>query len=185
MRVEVAEKASSEASLAAMELKQRMKALNEDNIQLYEKLQFVKGFNQQHHSNASSSAASASTAHSHHHNTSGAGGGGGAGGGHLVDVRGGGSVGGVSAGERRYASLYAETLNPFTAFKAKALQMSERNLPPSERVTLSVARLVFSRKAARSFAFFYALVLHLLIFIVLYTHTLSDHCAHPAGAAGR
>ena len=81
-----------------------------------------------------------------------------------------------TGGERRYASLYAESVNPFTAFKARALQQSERNLPPSERLTLSIARLVFSRRAARTFAFAYACVLHVLIFIVLYTHTAMDHC---------
>ena len=41
-RVEVAEKAASDANLSLLEAQQRMKQLNADNLELYEKLQFVK-----------------------------------------------------------------------------------------------------------------------------------------------
>ena len=163
-RVEVAEKASSDASLALLEVQQRCQQLHQDNLELYEKLQFVqdRGWKQPQQP---------SQGHSHSHSAATAGGAL-----HLDMRAGAASSASSSSSERRYASLYAESVNPFTAFKARALRESERALPPSERVALSVARLVFSRKAARSFAFFYALLLHLLIFLVLYTHTIADHC---------
>ena len=166
-RVEVAEKAASDASLALQEVQQRCQQLHQDNLELYEKLQFVQDKTWKQPSSAHGNA--------HGQQLS-------------LDVRG--SGGGAasssssstsSSSERRYASLYAESVNPFTAFKARALRESERSLPPSERVALSVARLVFSRKAARSFAFFYALLLHLLIFGVLWFHTVADHCSHHHG----
>ena len=159
LRVEVAEKAASEAKAALLEARQQAQQLNADNLELYEKLTFVRSFAAQPPTPAAAPAPAfqpASRAALHPAAD------------HLVSV--------AAGGERRYASLYAESLNPFAAFRARQLLQSEKSLPPSERVTLQLARALFSRRAARSFAFFYALVLHLLVFAVLVTHTVTDHC---------
>jgi hypothetical protein len=52
----------------------------------------------------------------------------------------------------------------------------ESSLSASEKLTLHIGRAVFSRKAFRTFIFFYALALHLLVAVTLWTHTVSSHC---------
>ena len=162
VRVEQLERELSDRQAALTEARSAKQQLQDDNVTLYEKLQYVKSFEQYNRASARSLPPHLSS-HQPPHSTAA----------DTVSV----SVGGIAASERRYAKLYAESLNPFSAWKSGQLLASERSLPPSERLTLTCARLLFSRRAARSFAFFYALVLHLLVFAVLWTHTVSDHCA--------
>ena len=167
VRVEQLERELTDRQSALVEARSAKQQLQDDNVALYEKLQYVKSFEQQQQtsratgrgtSQLSSTSAALLASHILPPDTLSAGGGGG------------------GSSERRYAKLYAESLNPFSAWKSGQLLANERSLPPSERVTLTCARLLFSRRAARSFAFFYALLLHLLVFAVLWTHTVSDHC---------
>ena len=174
VRVEQLERELTDRQAALVEARSARQQLQDDNVALYEKLQYVKAFEQQQQQQQPGNRGGSRGAWQQHSSSSAAS--------HslLVDSAGSGSGSGSASSERRYAKLYAESLNPFSAWKSGQLLASERSLPPSERVTLNCARLLFSRRAARSFAFFYALVLHLLVFAVLWTHTVSDHCALSA-----
>ena len=176
VRVEQLEREVGDRQSALLEARAAKQQLQDDNVALYEKLTYVTSFEQQQQQHS----------HSHFHSQSQSSRQTGRGASHQsssspssIDTLSavGGSNGGSAMSERRYAKLYAESLNPFSAWKSGQLLANERSLPPSERVTLTCARLLFSRRAARSFAFFYALVLHLLVFAVLWTHTVTDHCA--------
>ena len=178
VRVEQLERELSDRQAALLEARAAKQQLQDDNVSLYEKLQYVKSFEQQLNRTSRQQQQQQQLTTAHHafsslDSLS-------SGGGSSSSSGGKDSNGSSALSERRYAKLYAESLNPFSAWKSGQLLASERSLPPSERVTLTFARLVFSRRAARSFAFFYALVLHLLVFAVLWTHTVSDHCASHA-----
>jgi len=169
-RADALEASAAAASEEAARLRDSSAALKKDNMALYEKLQYVE---------------------SH------AGGGGGG------DITGGGSggdeeagFGGVGAGtlarsgdgerasESKYAQLYEARLNPFSAFRRRAREEREAALSTSERWTLALGRALFSRAGARKALFVYAAVLHLLVMVVLWTHSVSDHCASDGAAAG-
>lgn len=165
--------------------------LRKENLQLYEKLQYVKSL-----SGAGSGAAGASSSSSassldrkmalsgaSSHGADIESGFGGIGSGALS--RGGAGAGGSAAdSEAKYKLLYDEKLNPFAAFKARARAEREKALSQSERVTLAVGRALFSKKSARTALFAYALVLHLLVMVVLWTHTVSSHCGKEKGGLG-
>jgi len=176
-RADALEASAAAASEEAARLRDSSAALKKDNMALYEKLQYVK---------------------SHA-------GGGGGGGGDLTGGGGGGDeeagFGGVGAGtlarsgdgergaassasESKYAQLYEARLNPFSAFRRRAREEREAALSTSERWTLALGRALFSRAGARKALFVYAAVLHLLVMVVLWTHSVSDHCASDGAAAG-
>ncbi|KAL8587966.1 hypothetical protein ACOMHN_058485 [Nucella lapillus] len=68
----------------------------------------------------------------------------------------------------RYCSQYEERLDPFTTFSRKERQRRYAGLKPYDKITLSMGRVIMSNKTARAFAFFYTLLLHCLVFLVLY-----------------
>ena len=165
--------------------------LRKENLQLYEKLQFVKSLSNAGSNAAAGSSSSSSASADRKLALSGASsaagdiesGFGGIGSGALS--RGGaGAAGGAGDSEAKYKLLYDEKLNPFAAFKARARAEREKALSQSERVTLAVGRALFSKKSARTALFAYALVLHLLVMVVLWTHTVSSHCGNDKGGLG-
>jgi len=86
--------------------------------------------------------------------------------------------------ENRYSSQYEERLDPFSSFNKKERQRKYMNLKPYDKITLSMGRFIMGNKTARMVTFFYTLILHLLVFLVLYkmaytqttTRDLSSEC---------
>ncbi|XP_020629858.1 protein CASP-like [Orbicella faveolata] len=66
----------------------------------------------------------------------------------------------------RYSSQYEQRLDPFSAFNQREKQQRYLGLSPHEKVTLNLGRFIMSNKVARTIAFFYTLLVHLLVFLV-------------------
>ena len=76
----------------------------------------------------------------------------------------------------RYSSQYEDNLDPFTSFNKKEKQRKYMNLSPPEKVTLGVSRMILSNKVGRTVFFFYMLLMHFLLYVVLYKYAYSDDC---------
>jgi len=76
--------------------------------------------------------------------------------------------------ESRYSSQYEENLDPFSTFSRRERSRRYAQLSPFEKVTLSMGQLVLSSKGARTAAFLYTVLLHLLVFAVLYKMAYSE-----------
>lgn len=70
--------------------------------------------------------------------------------------------------ELKYRNLYEDSVNPFTLFNRKEKQERYKGLNTAEKVTLHTGRFFLANKYSRTFIFFYALALHLLVFLTLY-----------------
>ncbi|ELT91707.1 hypothetical protein CAPTEDRAFT_219049 [Capitella teleta] len=78
--------------------------------------------------------------------------------------------------ENRYSSQYEEKLDPFSSFSKKERQRKYMNLKPYDKITLSMGRFVMGNKIARTIVFFYTILLHLLVFLVLYKMAYTESC---------
>ena len=90
----------------------------------------------------------------------------------------------ASEAEKRYQPLYEQQIDPFKRFKqvvridcdiASVLLMTlqeqtqrVRQLSMADRAALIGGRLILTNKLGRNFFFFYALTLHMIIFVLLY-----------------
>jgi len=79
--------------------------------------------------------------------------------------------------ESKYGRIYEENMNPFTVFHRKQQQLNYNKLTAAEKITLSGSRLFTSSKFARTFVLFYAVCLHVLVFLAL-SYSAHMH-AHP------
>jgi len=80
--------------------------------------------------------------------------------------------------EARYSAQYEQKLDPFTHFNKKERSKRYANLKVHEKITLSIGRLVMGNSTARTFAFVYAMFLHLLVFLSLYKMANMDESAN-------
>ncbi|XP_071946425.1 protein CASP-like isoform X2 [Antedon mediterranea] len=78
--------------------------------------------------------------------------------------------------ESRYSRQYEERLDPFTAFGKKERQRKYMNLTPYDKATLGMGKFILSNKVARTIAFFYTVLLHCLVFLVLYYLAYTSAC---------
>ncbi|CAK6963453.1 cut-like homeobox 1b isoform X3 [Scomber scombrus] len=85
-----------------------------------------------------------------------------------------GRAGGSDDTVMRYSSQYEERLDPFASFSKKERQRRYLSLSPWDKATLSLGRVILSNKMARTIAFFYTLLLHCLVFLVLYKTAWSE-----------
>ncbi|XP_072325219.1 protein CASP-like isoform X5 [Scyliorhinus torazame] len=76
--------------------------------------------------------------------------------------------------ELRYSSQYEERLDPFASFSRKERQRRYLSLSPWDKATLSMGRVILSNKLARTIAFFYTVLLHCMVFLVLYEVAWSE-----------
>lgn len=76
----------------------------------------------------------------------------------------------------RYSSQYEQRLDPFSAFNQREKQQRYLGLSPHEKVTLNLGRFIMSNKVARTIAFFYTLLVHLMVFLVLYKLAYTESC---------
>jgi len=91
--------------------------------------------------------------------------------------------------ESRYKSLYEDKMNPFNDFSAREKRKRYKGLNAAEKITLKATNFFLSNKYTRSFVFFYAITLHLLVFLTLFASVnTSGNCVkrrpdHAAVAA--
>nr|XP_054775648.1 protein CASP-like [Lytechinus pictus] len=78
--------------------------------------------------------------------------------------------------ESRYQSQYEERLDPFNSFSRKERQRKYMGLSPFDKATLNMGRLILSNKIARMITLTYTIVLHLLVFLVLYKMAHTESC---------
>ncbi|CAI0450642.1 unnamed protein product [Linum tenue] len=129
------------------QLKERIGALTQelekskaDNVKLYGKMRYVQDYNLE---KVVSRGASKK---------------------HAEDLESGSS----SDVESKYKKIYEDDINPFAAFSKKERDQRYKELGFRDRITLSSGRFVMGNKYARTFAFFYTIGLHVLVFSCLY-----------------
>jgi homeobox protein cut-like len=79
--------------------------------------------------------------------------------------------------ERPYRRLYSESIDPFADFRRKEKEKQFARLSGPEKITLTSSRLFLANRYARTFVFFYALVLHMLLFSTLWHFGQVSHGA--------
>lgn len=82
----------------------------------------------------------------------------------------------------KYQVQYEEKLDPFSSFSKKEKMRKYMNLKPYERITLSMGRFIMGNSVARTVTFFYTLLLHLLVFLVLYKIAHTNECKRDLAA---
>jgi len=84
--------------------------------------------------------------------------------------------------ENRYQQSYEQKLDPFSNFSKQEKQRKYGQLSVFEKVILSLVRFIVSNKTARLVVFFYSVLLHGLVFAVLYKLVLTESCRHDMAA---
>lgn len=84
--------------------------------------------------------------------------------------------------ESQYSSQYEAHLDPFASFSRKERYRKYVNLSPFEKVTLGMGRMILSSKTARTITFFYSMLVHCLIFMVLYKLAHTETCKRDASS---
>ncbi|CAK8579566.1 unnamed protein product [Lathyrus sativus] len=80
--------------------------------------------------------------------------------------------------ESKYKKIYEEDINPFAAFSKKERDQRYKELGFRDRITLSSGRFLLGNKYARTFAFFYTIGLHILVFTCLYRMSALSYLSH-------
>ncbi|XP_065890443.1 protein CASP-like [Dysidea avara] len=83
---------------------------------------------------------------------------------------------------KRYSSDYENNLDPFAAFSSKERQRKYMNLSGPDKATLVLGRFILSNKVARMIAFVYTVLLHLLVFMVLFRLANTVSCSRDVSA---
>ncbi|KAJ7973904.1 putative Protein CASP [Quillaja saponaria] len=80
--------------------------------------------------------------------------------------------------ESKYKKIYEDDINPFAAFSKKERDQRYKELGFRDRITLSSGRFLLGNKCARTFAFFYTIGLHILVFTCLYRMSSLSYLSH-------
>lgn len=80
--------------------------------------------------------------------------------------------------ESKYKKIYEEGINPFAAFSKKERDQRYKELGLRDKITLTSGRFLLGNKYARTFAFFYTIGLHVLVFTCLYRMSALSHLSH-------
>ncbi|XP_050237895.1 protein CASP [Mercurialis annua] len=80
--------------------------------------------------------------------------------------------------ESKYKKIYEDDINPFAAFSKKERDQRYKELGFRDRITLSSGRFLLGNKYARTFAFFYTIGLHILVFTCLYRMSALSYLSH-------
>jgi len=70
--------------------------------------------------------------------------------------------------DTKYSKLYEDSVNPFLIFNRKEKYRRYKELNPAEKVILNSGRFFLSSKSSRIFLFFYSVLLHVLVFLLVY-----------------
>lgn len=157
-------------------LRQEVSSLQKDNLGLYEKTRYVSTYNR--------GSSSSATPYGHKPNSSSI----------HIDAD---TPSGLSLG--RYKSAYEAQISPFAAFRGRESARAYKRMTLPERVIFSITRMVLANRTSRNLFAAYCLALHVFLFVVLYTMTMSGIEQHtvtvgtngnalpedaPEGAAG-
>lgn len=80
--------------------------------------------------------------------------------------------------ESKYKKMYEDDINPFAAFSKKERDQRYKELGFRDKITLSSGRFLLGNKYARTFAFFYTIGLHILVFGCLYRMSALSHLSN-------
>lgn len=80
--------------------------------------------------------------------------------------------------ESKYKKIYEDDMNPFAAFSKKERDQRYKELGLRDKITLSSGRFLLGNKYARTFAFFYTIGLHVLVFTCLYRMSALSYLGH-------
>ncbi|XP_047337711.1 protein CASP [Impatiens glandulifera] len=80
--------------------------------------------------------------------------------------------------ESKYRKIYEDDINPFAAFSKKERDQRYKELGLRDKITLSSGRFLLGNKYARTFAFFYTIGLHILVFTCLYRMSALSYLSH-------
>ncbi|ORX63384.1 hypothetical protein K493DRAFT_106982 [Basidiobolus meristosporus CBS 931.73] len=125
-----------------------LESLREDNVKLYEKIQYISSYRNDGPSKRNvNTVINVDNTYSRNDN--------------VAD---------------RYSSMYEENLNPFQAYKKKEESRRYNSLNPVERTTLNIARHVLANKNGRYFLIAYSFLLHFIVLITLYKLSQWQDC---------
>ncbi|CAF9906755.1 MAG: hypothetical protein GOMPHAMPRED_004911 [Gomphillus americanus] len=142
-------------------LRQEISALQKDNLNLYEKTRYVSTY--QRNSNAASGSAYSA-------NPSGS-----------IQM-----PQDASGGLDRYRSAYEANISPFAQFRGREAARAYKRMSLPERMIYSVTRMVLASRTSRNLFAVYCVVLHVLVFLMLYwmqTTDVEKHAVHLGQSA--
>lgn len=84
--------------------------------------------------------------------------------------------------ESRYQAEYEKKLDPFQSFGQAERKRKYGQLTVAEKVILSLVRFIVGNKTARLMVTLYSVLLHGLVFIVLYKMAMTESCKHDMAA---
>lgn len=87
-----------------------------------------------------------------------------------------------SDSEQQYERQYEERLDPFASFSRRERQRKVAQLGPVERIMFSMGQMIVSSRAARTATLIYFMILHLLVFMVLYRLAYTETCHRDMAA---
>ncbi|KAG6837511.1 hypothetical protein H0H93_008436 [Arthromyces matolae] len=122
------------------ELRSEIKALQTDNLKLYEKVRYMQTYREEAGSRPLTSQLNPLPTPS--------------------------TVGHTTDDINKYRTRYEQAIDPFEAFRGREAARAYDNLHPVERGVYTLTRIILANRRARTFFVIYALVLHVL---VLYT----------------
>jgi homeobox protein cut-like len=144
------------------QLQNNLSSLEKDNVSLYEKIRYLQSYN----SNVSSSEVWSSPTMEHLKSSN------------LRSSNSGGYIDLEDPIGDKYKKLYEQKLDPFKQFHKKEKNSEYKKLTAAEKITYSMTRLMMAHKYSRLFVFFYAVALHLLVFLVSYKLAHQPICSY-------
>ncbi|OQV17523.1 putative Protein CASP [Hypsibius exemplaris] len=148
-KIKELEQTNHEIQSRSIALKTEMDAVKVDNVRLYERIRFLQSYEGR------------KSAGDHR-------------GGGSVSVSLPGATNTSTDAESRYSSAYEANLDPFSSFHRAEKQRKYDALNPVDKATLAMGNMVLGSPISRKAFFIYALLLHLLIFAVVYKMAWSE-----------
>lgn len=82
----------------------------------------------------------------------------------------------------KYSHEYNERLDPFASFSRHERTKKYMELKPYDKIALGMGKFIIGNKMARMFVFFYSILLHVLVFLVLYKLAYTSSCQRENAA---
>lgn len=77
---------------------------------------------------------------------------------------------------KKYASQYEDQLDPFMKFSRNEKLRKYTNLSAHDKITLNMGKFILSNKIARTCIFVYTIVIHMLLYLILYKFGNTTDC---------
>lgn len=131
------------------------KSIREDNVRLYEKIRYLQSYRQ------NSITSTRDT---------------------VLDIEDGRRRSNAGASKddilQRYADIYDQKMNPFQQFHQRQQNQRFNSLSPTDKVALSISRMLVTNRYTRLVVVFYLGFLHLLVFGTLIKFQQVEECQH-------